>query len=120
MSEQDEEFEEYLVINWISIERYEILVGATDNFRWDMEIEDGATGGDARSCVWVKLVDPGKGWATQEQAEFLCAPGDPDRKLAMSHLYELFEIAWKIQQDELDYDEAVEQFFGMEIGREQT
>ena len=111
----EEEFT-YLVVNWINMEEGTLLVGATDNLRWGWEKEVGSSGADAASIVYVTLKDEGPGRATVEMAGFHAAPGDPVRKLAMSFLPELFEVAWAIKNESLTYQEAKKRFFGMEIG----
>ena len=105
----------HLVVNWIDIEDDFILVGATDNLRWQWEKEEGVSGADAKSIVCVSLTEEGKGRAVLEKADFYAGPGDLSRSLAMSCLEELFEIAWLIKKDSLSYERARETFFGKEV-----
>ncbi|WP_215226698.1 hypothetical protein [Echinicola shivajiensis] len=67
----------HLVVNWINIEDNVILVGATDNERWRWDIEEGMSGVDAKTIVYVTLTDNGKGVSISEEAGFHCSPGDP-------------------------------------------
>lgn len=99
----------HLVINYIWIENNEITVGATDNLRWKWDTEDGMSGGDAKTIVFVVLKD------YLEKTGFHCLPGDPVRELAMSHLFELFDIAWAIRNDKDDLQTAGDKYFGMEL-----
>lgn len=107
----------HLVVNWINVEDDIILVGATDNERWRWDTEEGASGGDAKTIVYVTLTDNGKGVSVSEQASFHCLPGDETRTVAMSYLPEMFEIAWSIKNQNLDFQTAREKYFTKEIGR---
>lgn len=107
----------HLIINSINIEDNLILVGATDNERWRWDTEEGMSGVDAKTIVYVTLTDNGKGYAVSEEAGFHASPGDPVRKLAMSFLPELFEVAWAIKKEKLDLQDARKKFFGLEIGK---
>ncbi|OJJ17428.1 hypothetical protein BKI52_26515 [marine bacterium AO1-C] len=108
--------EAFLVINYLVVEKELVLVGATDNQRWDWDIKEGYSGADAKTLVLVTLEgDLNSKYAIQEEAQFHCAPGDPLRKLAMNHLYELFEIAWKIKRGHLDKITARQLYMGFEI-----
>ena len=100
----------HLVINFVLIENDEITVGATDNLRWKWDIEDGMSGADAKTIVWVCLKEE-----TEENASFHCSPGDPVRALAMSRLVEMFDIAWAIKNDKDDMQAARKKYFGMEL-----
>lgn len=88
-------------------------MGATDNERWRWDIEDGMSGADAKTIVCVILKDNGKGYATSETAGFHT---DPDtRALAMSHVSELFDIAWDIKNKNMKFEEADIKYFGKQI-----
>lgn len=102
----------HLIINWIEVDHQMILVGATDNERWNLEKEFGGSGTDAKSSVWVILKENGKGRSVSEEAHFFCFPGDPVRSLAMSRVFDLFETAWNIKNQNMNLDEAREKFFG--------
>jgi len=107
---------EYLIINYIEVEDELVLVGATDNERWNWDKEDGMSGADAKTIVWVTL----KGRleskvAISEEARFHCSPGDPVRKIAMKYVSELFDVAWKIRKEMLSKKAAQEVYFGHEI-----
>lgn len=105
----------HLIINWINIEDKVILVGATDNQRWQWDTEIGMSGADAKTIVYVTLTDNGKGIAISEEAGFFCSPGDPTRVIAMSHLGALFDIAWHIKNENFDFDSARKKYFGKKI-----
>ncbi|HTF02421.1 MAG TPA: hypothetical protein VK826_00285 [Bacteroidia bacterium] len=107
----------HLVVNGINIEDNVIHVGATDNLRWKWDTEEGMSGTDAKTIVYVTLTDNGKEYSVSERAGFHCSPGDPTRVLAMSNLFELFEIAWIIKNENLEYKNARERFFGKIINK---
>lgn len=107
----------HLVINYIIIEEELVLVGATDNLRWQWDTEDGFSGADAKTIVMTMLKGrPGTGWALQEEAAFYCSPGDPIRPLGLGFLEELFEIAWEILKAGHSQEAARERYFGKAIG----
>lgn len=105
----------HLVINWIKLEDNVVLVGATDNERWKWDKEEGMSGDDAKTIVYVTLTENGEGYSVSEEAGFHCSPGDPTREVAMLNLVELFGVAWSIKNDKLDYRQAREKYFGKEI-----
>ena len=75
------------------------------------------SGADAKTIVYVTLTHNGKGVSVSEEAGFHCSPGDPTRVVAMSNIFELFEIAWLIKDENLDYSDAWERFFGKIINK---
>ena len=89
-----------------------ILVGATDNIRWDWDTKDGYSGVGAKTIVYVTLKNNGEGYAVSEDAGFHATLEDPVRKLAMSKVFELFEIAWEIKNKNLNLKQAHKLFFG--------
>lgn len=106
----------YLIINYIDIEKDFVLVGATDDQRWKWDTDEGMSGVDAKTIVYVTLKgDPKSRIAIQEEAGFHCAPHDPIRRLAMTYIYELFEIAWDIMNNEMSFELATEKYFGFKI-----
>jgi hypothetical protein len=105
----------HLVINWIDFDENVITVGATDNERWRWDIEDGMSGADAFTFVYVSIADNGEGYTPTESAGFHCSMVDPLRPFATAHLMELFEIAWRIRKENLTIPEAREKFFGKAI-----
>ena len=107
----------HLVVNYLKIEDDIILVGATDNLRWKWDIEEEMSGDDSKTIVYVTLIDNGNQFSISEEAGFHSLPGDPTRPLAMSHLFELFEIAWIIKNENLKYIDARERFFGKVISK---
>jgi hypothetical protein len=104
----------HLVINWITIEDNVTLVGATDDVRWRWDIEEGMSGADAKTIVYVTLTDNGKGTSPSEQAHFHCLPKDPTRTIAMSYVNELFDVAWIIKNEKMNLQDAREHYFGKE------
>lgn len=109
----------HLVVNDIWIEDNIICVGATDNERWRCDIEDGESGADAWSFVFITLTktgtsDDGRDWFS-ETAQFHCKPGDPVRDIAMAQLSELSEIAWTITNNKLDLKSARKKYFGKQF-----
>ena len=106
---------QHLVINWINIEDNVILVGATDNERWEWDTEEGYSGADAKTIVYVTLTDNGKSYSTSENAGFHCGIDDPLRSICMNYLLELFDVAWSIKNDKLDFEEARKQYFGKSL-----
>ena len=107
----------HLVVNYINIEDNVILVSATDNERWRWDTEDGMSGADTKTIVYVTLTDNGKGYSVSEEAGFHSTTGDPTRVVAMSYLMELFEIAWSIKNEKLNYKDAEERYFGKKINK---
>ena len=108
--------DKHLIINYIVIEKGQVLVGATDGERWKWDKEDGMSGADAKTIVWVTLTGDLKSKiAVTEEARFHCPPEDPVRPLAMEHLSDLFYIAWKIKKENLDGKTAHERYFGYQI-----
>jgi hypothetical protein len=106
----------HLVINYIEVDNELVLVGATDNERWRWDTEDGMSGADAKTIVWVTLNGLLKSHiAICEEATFHCYPGDPVRRIAMEHISELFDIAWKIRNEYLNEKAAKEIYWGFEI-----
>ena len=105
----------HLVVNYIRVEDNVILVGATDNLRWKRDTEEGMSGADAKTIVYVSLKDNGAGYAVSEEVGFHSSPGDSTRPLAMSYLLEMFEIAWSIKNEKLNCSRAMERFFGKPI-----
>lgn len=105
----------HLVLNWFIVEDNMVLVGATDNERWRWDTEDGYSGADAKSFVYVELKINKKGQTISEKAGFHCGPGDPVRELAMANVKNLFDVAWSIKNEKLDLRTTRKRFFGMEI-----
>lgn len=106
---------QYIVVNWINIKDNVILVGATDNERWNWDTLEGMSGADAKTIVCVTLTDNGEQFSISEEASFHCSPGDATRTVAMSHLAELFEIAWDIKTENLNFQAAQKKYFGKKI-----
>jgi hypothetical protein len=106
----------HLVINSIWIDENELSVGATDSERWRWDIEDGESGADAWTFVFVTLTktsitDVGRQCYSQS-AGFHCQPGDVVTPFAMAHVGDLFDIAWAIANEQLDLSTARERYFG--------
>jgi len=109
---------EWLVVNSISVDEKEIVVGATNRARWDWDQEAGFSGADARTIVWVILTDNGPGYVVSETAGLFCTRDDPLRSLAVSGIPGLFDIAWSIRDGHYDSQRAHDAFFGYELGVE--
>lgn len=52
---------ERLIVNHVCVDASEITVGATNLARWQWDVDDGCSGADARTLVWVTLKDSGPG-----------------------------------------------------------
>jgi hypothetical protein len=105
----------HLILNWFIVEDETILVGATDNERWRWDVEDGYSGADAKSVVFIEMKINEKGQVTSEVAGFHSRPGSPERSVTMSNIEGLFDVAWIIKNEKLDEKAARKRFFGMEI-----
>lgn len=103
---------EHLIVNHIVVEDEYIVVGATNDARWNHDLSMGMDGVDAKTIVNANLIDEEKNYCFSEQAVFHAAPGDPIRELSMSYLVELFEIAWVIKNEKLDKKCAEERYLG--------
>ena len=104
----------YLIVNDIWIEQKEVIVGATDNQRWDWDINDGKTGADAKTLVFVRLELTETGYVL-EKAGFHCSREDSLRALAMSKVERLLDIAWDIYESKWDNIKARDVYFGHEL-----
>lgn len=107
-----EKKQEWLIVNSIWVQDDEISVGATNNWRWELEKEDGYPGGDARTIVWVALTDNGPGRVVSETVGLFCSRSDPLRDLIFTGIQELLEVAWEIKESNLSHRAAREKFFG--------
>ncbi len=105
----------HLIINYIWMDKRDISVGATDNERWRWDTEEGMSGVDAKTLILVTLTNNGKGNITGEKADFFCLPSDPTRKLVMSSLTGLFNVAWAIKNSNISILEARKRFFGKKV-----
>lgn len=102
------------LVNYILVSEEEILVGATDSERWRWDREEGASGADAKTIVYVTLKGKARAY-TSEEAGFHCGPGDPVRYLAMQLMPELFAIAWRIRREGFSEEEARDWYFGRRV-----
>ncbi len=109
----------HFIINYISVDDDEILVGATDTWRWKDENSTGHSGVDAKTHIWVTLeniIESEKSnWVIPEKVGLFCSRGDNLRKLAMSYVYELFEIAWDMKENKMNQKQAREKYFGFKL-----
>ncbi len=103
------------IVNEIFIDKNEITVGVTDSERWGWDVDDGYSGADARTMVWVILKDNGPGYTNSETVGFYCARSEPLRALAYSSIPKLFDIAWEILSEKMTMTEAREKYFGFVI-----
>ena len=106
---------EHLIINHVIVNEKEIVVGATNSERWRWDKDEGLSGVDARTIVWVTLTDNGPHYVVSETVGLFCTREDPLRPLALSGINALFEIAWKIKDQQLTMQQAREAFFGHEL-----
>ncbi len=84
------------------------------------DIEDEVeTGANAKTIVYIVLVKVGKTNDGRdsfiEKAGFHCHPEAPTRVVGMTHLIELFEVAWSIVDEKLDFQTAWKRYFGKQI-----
>jgi hypothetical protein len=105
----------YAIVNYIFVANNEIVVGVTDSERWGWDTEEGYSGADARTMVWVILKLNGPGIATAETVGFYCGRTEILRELAYASIPKLFEIAWEIEVEKMTNSEAVDKFFGMQL-----
>lgn len=106
----------HLIINYLQVEPGHVLVGATDNQRWQWETEIGDSGGAAFTFVWVMLEgDLDSNIALQETAHFHGGRDFPLKKLAINCVHEMLEIAWKIMEAKWSESEAYDQYFGFRL-----
>jgi hypothetical protein len=103
----------HLIINWIQVSEKEIIVGATDSFRWEDERSTGKySGADCKTHVWVTITEnQGRSTPTEEVGLFAGRTEDI-YELALSGIAELSEIAWKIKNRGYDEAKAKEIYFG--------
>jgi hypothetical protein len=106
-----------MIIHDIRFDGAEILVGVTDEQRWEWEIKDGASGADAKTLVYVLLTDHGPGHAVSEQVGLHLSRGDPLRSAAIAAIPALLEIAWRIKDKGWNEATARSQLFGEALGR---
>ncbi len=103
----------HLIINWINVEEKEIIVGATDSFRWADERSTGKhSGADAKTHVWVTITENQGRSAPTEEVGLFAGRTEDIYELALSGIPELCEIAWEIKTQGLDMRQAKEKYFG--------
>lgn len=99
----------------------EIIVGATDLQRWHWELEDGAAhAANAKTLVYVSLIDRGPKWAVTETVGLHVARVDPLRDDALSAIPALLKIAWEIYDAGWSLAEARERCIGGRIASSAT
>lgn len=106
--------EAYLVVNYIRVEENKIIIGATDNERYQWDIDDGESGADAKTIIMVTLEIDDDGY-TAEKAELFCDRSDGLRLLVIEKIENLFTIAWDIYDKKLDKKHARDNYFAYEI-----
>ena len=108
-----------MIINNIAINQTEtthtITVGVTDKERWDLDIDQGFNGADAKTHIWVTLEDRGHPLAVSEKAGWFINRIDPIRKQALNVLPKLTYLVWKIKDQELNEIEAKDKYFGLNL-----
>lgn len=106
-----------MIVNWIFIDKDEVIVGATTPERWAWEIEDGRTSGvDAKTLVMARLVDSGPRIALKETEELFVAPSDPERAAALAVMAELLGAAREIHEARPHTGPARSRWFGAKLG----
>ncbi len=103
---------ECLVVNLVIVDESEVTVGATNRTRWRWDVEDGQSGVDARTLVWVTLKDNGAGFTVGETAGLCCDRADPLRALALRGIEPLLAIAWSIRERGASQSTARADHFG--------
>lgn len=86
-----------MVIHWLVVDEAEIVVGATDRRRWESDLAEGASGVDAKTLVYARLVEHGPRRAVAEHVELHVAREDPLRAAALAAIPGLLEAAWTIR-----------------------
>ncbi len=103
----------HLIINSIQVSEEEIVVGATDSFRWEDERSTGEhSGADAKTHVWVTITENKGRSAPTEEVGLFAGRTEDIYDLALSGITELSEIAWDIKKQGLDMGQAEEKYFG--------
>ena len=106
-----------MIINYIKIDQTEIAhtitIGVTDKERWDLDINQDFNGADTKTLISVTLEDRGRPWAISEKAGWFVSKTDPIRKLTLSILPELIDLAWEIKDQKLNEIEAKKKYFGI-------
>lgn len=103
----------HLIINSIQVNEQEIIVGATDSFRWADERSTGTHSGvDAKTHVWVTITKNQGRSAPTEEVGLFAGRTEDIYELALSGIAELCEIAWEIKTQGLDMGQAKEKYFG--------
>lgn len=103
-----------LIINFIRIDEKEITVGATDYERWQWDIDDGDSGADAKTIICAILKKTESGYI-KERIELDSFRADPLRKILFSSADQLLETAWKIHDENLDEEKALDLYFGRDV-----
>lgn len=104
----------YLVVNYVRVEENKIIIGATDNERWQWDIEDGESGADAKTIIMVTLETDDGGY-TAEKVELFCDRCEGLRILVMEKIENLFTIAWDIHDKKFGKKEARDNYFAYVI-----
>ena len=106
----------HLIINYISFDNGTITVGATDNERWEDELQEGYNGADAFSFLQARIVESNNGYAPQEFIEFLIRPEyEPHRTIAENSVKLISRIAWDIKNKHLTQEQARDLYFGKRL-----
>jgi hypothetical protein len=108
-----------MIIHDVRVDGDEIVVGATDLQRWQWELQDGrANPSEAKTLVYVSLVNPGPGWAIVETMGLHLSREDPLRAAAIDAIPALLEAAWEILEQRWTRAQAWENVGGRRLGPE--
>ncbi len=109
----------FLVINSLSVNEEEIMVGCTDNKRWESDLKRGDSGADAYTFVYVVKRKNEKGdFISLDEIGIHLHPTDSLRNLAIEAIPKLLEIIWEIINQKMDFEQADARYFGMSILKE--
>lgn len=104
-------------INHIIVEDQVVHIGATNEQRWQWELEDGYNGSEAKTLVTFTLDFSGghKNVAPNETVQFFTFPSDHLRKSCYGVVGALAEVVWAIYDAKMDEKEAKFNFFGKHL-----
>ena len=101
---------EYLIVNHVWVKGGEVHVGATNSTRWKWDTDDGDTGANAKTIIWVDVKN-----IALESVTLFCSRYEKERGLAISGISELLNIAWDIKDQNLSNKKAHHKYFGFKI-----
>ena len=106
----------HLIINYISFDNGSITDAATDNERWEDELQEGYNGAEAFSFLQAKITESNNGYAPQEFIEFLICPEyEPHRTIAENSVKLILRNAWDLKNRHLTQKQASDLYFGKRL-----